>query len=438
MSTTEVVVPELGGADQAEVVEILVAVGAQVGVGTTLIEVESDKAVMEIPAPIAGQVVAIKVAIGDEIRAGTLIALIEAEGVSTIKAEAAVAMATASVAEAPLPTPATLQSIAPSAPSTTVAMPLAKSSESELAAPATEKLIHAGPAVRKLARELGIALEQVQSTGPKNRIVKEDLIGFIKQRLAGAVPTGGALLELTPAAVIDFASFGSVRSEPLSRTQRAAARNLSRSWLTIPHVTHFDEADIGELEKFRRSERERAAKDAAPLTILPFIICALVAALRLHPKFNASLDSTGETLIIKEYYHIGIAVDTEQGLLVPVVRDADRKGLRQLADELRDLSDRARQRRLKPEEMQGATFTITSLGGLGGIGFTPIINAPEVAILGVSRAQIKPHFDGAGFVPATRLPLSLSYDHRVINGADAARFCNQLIANLEDLRRLLL
>lgn len=428
MNKIEVVVPELGGADHAEVIEIPIELGAQVVAGATLIVVESEKAAMEIPSPVAGQLVEIKVALGEEVRAGTLIALIEsADALAT--APPAAAIAEVPVATAPQPVEPAMQTPEPS--------PAVAESAAAVVAEG-EKLLHAGPAVRKLARELGVSLEQVKPTGPRERITKEDLTGFIRQRVV-APPTSGIVLE--PAAgptLAEAARFGAVRSEPLSRIQRVAARNLSRSWLTIPHVTHFDEADIGELEQFRRAERERAAPGAAPLTILPFIIRAVVAALRLHPKFNASLDASGETLIIKEHYHIGIAVDTPQGLLVPVLRDVQGKGLLQLAEELRDLSERARQLRLKPDEMQGATFTITSLGGLGGLGFTPIINAPEVAILGVCRAQIKPHFDGTGFVPSTRLPLSLSYDHRVLNGADAARFCNQLVANLEDLRRLLL
>ncbi len=434
MNKIEVVVPELGGADHAEVIEIPVEAGVQIAAGATLVVVESEKAAMEIPAPVAGQVMAIKVALGDEVRAGTLIALIESAQAAPANIE--VEPPAAAIAEAPAPTPPK-----PVEPAVQAPEPSPARTEPAAAAMAEgEKLLHAGPAVRKLARELGVPLEQVKPTGPRQRITKEDLTGFIRQRVA-APPMTTPGLSLEPVfgpTLADAARFGAVRSEPLSRIQRVAARNLSRSWLTIPHVTHFDEADIGELEKFRRAERERAPADAAPLTILPFIIRAAVAALRLHPRFNASLDSSGEALIIKEHYHLGIAVDTPQGLLVPVLRDPQDKGLLQLSAELRDLSERARQLRLKPDEMQGATFTITSLGGLGGIGFTPIINAPEVAILGVCRAQIKPHFDGIGFVPSTRLPLSLSYDHRVLNGADAARFCNQLVANLEDLRRLLL
>jgi pyruvate dehydrogenase E2 component (dihydrolipoamide acetyltransferase) len=300
---------------------------------------------------------------------------------------------------------------------------------------------HASPSVRRLARELGVDLQLVPGSGRKGRILKEDVQGYVKASLGGAGASGGvpiAGVHVAAPVDIDFSKFGATETEPVNRIRKLSAANLHRSWVTVPHVTQFDEADITELERFRKAHRAEAERRGLKLTFLPFIVKASVSALREFPQFNASLDATGENLILKRYYHIGVAVETERGLVVPVVRDADRKGLFELAAELQELSSRARDRKLRPEHLQGGSFSISSLGGIGGTMFTPIVNHPEVAILGVSRMKWSPvHQDGA-FVPRLMLPLSLSYDHRVIDGADAARFTTRLAEYLGDLRRVLL
>lgn len=305
---------------------------------------------------------------------------------------------------------------------------------------ATAANVHAGPAVRKLARELGVNLGEVAGTGPKGRIVKDDVHAHVKKLLTSparmaAAAAGSALPELPK---IDFSKWGAVEDMPLSKLRRVAAQNLHRAWLHIPHVTHHEEADISELEAFRVSENERLKAEGVKLTMLAFLVKACVAALKQYPKFNSSLALDGEKIIVKHYWHIGIAVDTPDGLVVPVIRDADRKGVVEIAREMGELSKRARDKKLSPADMQGATFSISSLGGIGGTGFTPIVNWPEVAILGVSKSQQKPVWNGKKFEPKLHLPLSLSYDHRVIDGADAARFCVALAAGLPDSRRLIL
>ncbi len=300
---------------------------------------------------------------------------------------------------------------------------------------------HASPSVRRLARELGVDLHLVPGSGRKGRILKEDVQGYVKASLGGAGARGGvpiAGVHVAAPVDIDFSKFGEIETTPVNRIRKLSAANLHRSWVTVPHVTQFDEADITELETFRKAHRADAESRGVKLTFLPFIVKASVSALREFPQFNASLDATGENLILKRYYHIGVAVETERGLVVPVVRDADRKGLFELAAELQELSSRARDRKLRPEHLQGGSFSISSLGGIGGTMFTPIVNHPEVAILGVSRMQWSPVFQDGAFVPRLMLPLSLSYDHRVIDGADAARFTTQLAGYLGDLRRVLL
>ena len=446
----EVRVPDVGDVDNVIVAEVLVAVGDEVVADDSLIALESDKASMEVPSPFAGKVVEIKVSVDDEVQRDDLILLLE-------PAEDA-APATQALEAAPEPAPAVekveaepLQA-APEPPQA----PEPPTTESPVAAPepaappplrgdideAGFAAAYASPSVRRLARQLGVDLARVTGTGRKGRILKDDVRDFIKATLAkvsqSAMPAGVSGFEWPQMPEIDFTKFGEIEIQPLSRIGKLSARNLHRSWLHVPHVTQFDEADITEMEAFRKAHGEEAKKRGFKLTPVAFLLKAAAAALAAFPKFNASLDGSGENLVLKKYFHIGVAVDTPAGLVVPVVRDVDRKGLFELAEELLEISSRARDGKLTPADFQGACFTISSLGGIGGTAFTPIVNAPEVAILGVSRSAMKPIFRGGEFVPRLMLPLSLSYDHRVIDGALAARFTVHLSALLGDLRRLLL
>ena len=426
----EVRLPDIGDFENVDVIELLVKPGDRVEAEQSLLVLESDKATMEIPAPFAGVVKALKVGVGDKVSEGALLAIVEAEEAS----DAPTAVARPELRsekeekkeqkeeekeEGPEPAPADL------APYSATGTPVSA---------------HAGPSVRRLAREFGVDLGLVPGSGPKGRILPEDVQGYVKavvaQRGAAAVPIAG--VSVAAPVDIDFAKWGPTELAPLNRVRRVASANLHRSWVTVPHVTQHDDADVTELEAFREANKQEAAARGAKLTFLPFLVKACAKALQEFPHFNASLDHTGENLILKRYYHIGVAVDTEHGLVVPVVRDADRKGLFELAAELQDLSGRARDRKLRPEHLQGGTFSISSLGGIGGTSFTPIVNHPEVAILGVSRMAWKPVWRDGAFVPRLSLPLSLSYDHRVIDGADAARFTTRLAALLGDLRRILL
>jgi len=426
--------PDIGDFHDVDVVEVLVAPGQRVEKEQSLIVLESDKATTEVPSPVAGVIEELRVRVGDQVNEGDLIAVLRAEA----PAESAPARAPAKAA--PKPTPAAAKPAPKSA-----APPAAQPTERELEpedAPAAPRAAaaHAGPSVRRLARELGVDLSLVPGTARKGRITREDVQAFVKASLsrgsAGGVPIAG--VAVAAPLDIDFSKWGPTELQPLNRVRRTSAANLHRSWVTIPHVTQFDEADITELDVFRAAQKEEAARREVKLTFLPFVVKAVTAALREFPHFNASLDRTGESLIVKRYLHIGVAVDTENGLLVPVIRDADRKGLFELAAELEDLSTRARSRRLRPSDLQGGSFSISSLGGIGGTFFTPLVNHPEVAILGVSRMAWKPVWKGGAFVPRLILPLSLSYDHRVIDGADAVRFTRRLAELLGDLRLLLL
>ena len=426
--------PDIGDFHDVDVVEVLVAPGQRVEKEQSLIVLESDKATTEVPSPVAGVIEELRVRVGDQVNEGDLIAVLRAEA----PAESAPARAPAKAA--PKPTPAAAKPAPKSA-----APPAAQPTERELEpedAPAAPRAAaaHAGPSVRRLARELGVDLSLVPGTARKGRITREDVQAFVKASLsrgsAGGVPIAG--VAVAAPLDIDFSKWGPTELQPLNRVRRTSAANLHRSWVTIPHVTQFDEADITELAVFRAAQKEEAARREVKLTFLPFVVKAVTAALREFPHFNASLDRTGESLIVKRYLHIGVAVDTENGLLVPVIRDADRKGLFELAAELEDLSTRARSRRLRPSDLQGGSFSISSLGGIGGTFFTPLVNHPEVAILGVSRMAWKPVWKGGAFVPRLILPLSLSYDHRVIDGADAVRFTRRLAELLGDLRLLLL
>ena len=437
--TQTVSVPDIGDFKEVEVIEVLVKPGDAVAKEQSLITLESDKATMEIPSPGAGVVKELKVKVGDKVAKDSPILVLEGKEERRSEARAPEAARPAE------PRPAAAKAAAAPAPITNPsARPVPREPREETAVKA-----HASPSVRKFARELGVPLAQVAGSGPKGRVLHADVQGFVKGALsrapAPAAKGGGSLPFNLPAwPEVDFAKFGPVESVPLSRIQKLSGPYLHRNWVSIPHVTQFDEADITDLEAFRKGQTAETEKKGFKLTMLAFMIKACVTALREYPQFNASLDRSGENVIVKKYYHIGVAVDTPEGLVVPVVRDADRKGVFDLAKELGEISKLARDKRLKAGDMQGGTFSISSLGGIGGTAFTPIINAPEVAILGVSRSYLKPIFSGKGdkgedlFKARLVLPLSLSYDHRVIDGATAARFTTYLVSVLSDIRKSLL
>jgi pyruvate dehydrogenase E2 component (dihydrolipoamide acetyltransferase) len=439
-SLKDVLVPDIGDFKDVPVIEVLVKPGDTVNPEDSLITLESDKATMEVPAPFGGVVKEMKVKVGDKVAEGAPILTLEAsDEAPSGKTKAAQAPAAAPVAEKPAPPAAQPAAAAPaaSAPPPAPATAAAVDERAFVAA-------HASPGVRRFARELGVDLGQVKGSGPKNRVLKEDVEKFVKGVMSGvgatATATAGAGLALGLPAwpVVDFARFGPVETQKMSRIKKISGPALHRNWVHIPHITQNDEADVTELEAFRKSMAKEAEKAQVKLTPLVFIMKAVVAALKKHPEFNSSLAPEGDALILKRYYHIGVAVDTPGGLVVPVVRDVDQKGVMQLATELGTLSGKARDGKLGPADMQGGTFSISSLGGIGGGHFTPIVNAPEVAILGVSRSTMKPVWDGKNFQPRLMMPLSLSYDHRVIDGAEGARFITYLNAVLSDIRRVLL
>ncbi len=445
-SIIEVKIPDIGDFKEVEVIELLVKPGEAVTKEQSLVTLESDKATMEIPSPADGLVKELKLRVGDKVSQGSAILSLEA-GAAKPEAKTAAAKAeTPRAAQAAAPklevAPPTAVPQTSSAALPPMGRPVPREPRDELVAKP-----HASPSIRKFARELGVDLARVQGSGPKGRVLQEDVQAFVKGVVAGAAPSAapaaapaapGLPFSLPAWPEIDFAKFGPIESKPLSRIQKLSGPALHRNWISIPHVTQFDEADISELEAFRKSQAAQTEKRGFKLTLLAFLIKACVTALKQYPQFNASLDRSGESLIVKKYYHIGVAVDTPEGLVVPVIRDADRKGVFDLAKELADISALARDKRLKPGDMQGGTFSISSLGGIGGTAFTPIINAPEVAILGVSRSALRPVWTGKEFEPRLMLPLSLSYDHRVIDGATAARFTGELSAVLSDIRRSLL
>jgi pyruvate dehydrogenase E2 component (dihydrolipoamide acetyltransferase) len=428
----EVTVPDIGDFQDVDVIEVIVAPGDRIQAEDPLITLESDKATMDVPAPISGTVVALRVNKGDKVSEGSPIL--------AVQPSAAVAAVPDAPAQAP-PAPAPPAPVTPATPEGPPARPVPPPTLPEPVEKMGMTKPHASPSVRRFARELGVDLQRVPGTGRKGRIVKQDVQAFVKQALAQpsppatATPSGLALPEMPQ---IDFAKFGEITVQPMGRIKRLTATSLHRSWVHVPHVTHHDEADITELEDFRKQAKEEAIQRGVRLTMLAFIMKACVSTLKQYPSFNASLEIGGENLILKQYYHLGIAVDTEEGLVVPVIREVDQKGVLDLAKELGEVSERARDKKLTPNDLQGGTFTISSLGGIGGTAFTPIVNAPEVAILGVSRAQMKPVYKDDDFIPRLMLPLSLSYDHRVIDGAEAARFTAFLTRVLEDARRLLL
>ncbi len=436
----EVRVPDIGDFRDVPIIEILVAEGQRVARDQGLVTLESDKATMEVPSPAAGVIRSLKVKVGDAVSEGHLIALLETEEQSGSTEPGAGAPAPtpapAPVSAAPTLPPA--PSVAPPPPSLPAA-PRPITPSAELLPPA--RAPYASPAVRLYARRLGVDLGKITGTGRKGRILREDVEAFVRTALAAPQAASPAAepalgLRLPPWPKVDFAKYGPVESRPLSRIKKISGANLARNWVMIPHVTQHEEADITEMEAFRR----KLAEEHKELRITPlvFLIKAVVAGLQAFPHFNASLDESGENLVLKRYFHIGVAVDTAEGLVVPVIRDCDRKGVLTLARELAEVSAKARAGKLSPADMAGGCFSISSLGGIGGTAFTPIVNAPEVAILGVSRSQYKPVWNGERFEPRLMLPLSLSYDHRVIDGADAARFTGFLARVLGDLRRLLL
>ena len=448
MATVEVKVPDIGDFKEVEIIELLVKPGDTVRVEQSLVTVESDKASMEIPSSHAGVVKELKVGIGSKVSEGMLLLLLDGEGAGT----GAAPTATPAPAVAAPAAPSAAPTAAPAVPVAPVRAVAAERVAPTAALPAHEPgapkgaLPHASPTIRKLARELGVPLDEVRGSGPKGRITQDDVQGFIKGVMAGRVQTGaqkasapaaaGAFPGLLAWPQVDFAKFGPVERKDLSRLKKISGANLHRNWVVIPHVTNHDDADITDLEAFRVQLNKENEKSGVKVTMLAFLIKACVAALKKFPEFNASLD--GEQIVLKQYFHIGFAADTPNGLVVPVIRDADRKGILQISQEMSELAKKARDGKLSPAEMTGGCFSISSLGGIGGRYFTPIINAPEVAILGVCRSSTEPRWDGQQFAPRLVLPLSLSWDHRVVDGAAAARFNAYLMQVLADFRRVLL
>tara|TARA_R110000772_G_scaffold46915_2_gene107192 strand:+ start:66677 stop:68386 length:1710 start_codon:yes stop_codon:yes gene_type:complete len=429
-----VFVPDIGTGDAVDVIELSVKPGDEVAEGDSLVVLESDKASMEVPSPQAGKVVRMLVKEGAALCEGDPLVLLESTVEAAADEPATGAEATADTPQASKVEPTAQREPVPQARAEAAA---GKAETAPAAATSDDSLVYAGPAVRKLARELGVDLAKVAGSGPRERILKEDVQGFVQRALSGKAPAAATGSGIPAVPEVDFSAFGAIETVPRTKLDKLTAANMQRSWLNVPHVTQFDDADITELEAFRKSMKAEAEQRGTRLTPMPFLLKACAHALRDNPKFNASVTADGENLVYKQYVHIGIAVDTPVGLLVPVIRDVDRKSLWELADEVVELAEKARERKLKPAEMQGGCFTISSLGNIGGNGFSPIVNTPEVGILGISRAAVKPVWDGEAFQPRTLLPLSLSYDHRVINGGDAGRFCTQLVTLLGDIRRLL-
>lgn len=442
-SLQEIRLPDIGDFKDVEVIEILVSPGDQLEEGRSLITLESDKASMEIPSSMAGTLQELKVKLGDKLNQGDLIATVLTSAAPTpVPAETKALAAAQSQLQSEPSTPET------KTPERAVGekekrRPPVMPTPADLASVAKGRKAHAGPGVRRFARELGVDLGRVTGTGPKGRILRDDVQNYVKQTLARGVEApatqaAAGPFQLPAMPEIDFSKFGEIKTRPLGRIKKLSGAHLHRCWLSVPHVTQHDEADISELEAFRVSLKAEADKRGVKLTLFPFLMKAVASALQAMPDFNASLAADGENLILKQYINIGVAVDTPNGLVVPVVRDVERKSLFELAQELMALSAKARDGKLSPTDMQGGTFSISSLGGIGGRFFTPIVNAPEVAILGVSRSQMQPVWDGKAFVPKLMLPMSLSYDHRVIDGAQGARFTTHLAKLLADIRRLLL
>ncbi len=443
----EVKIPDIGDFKEVAVIEVLVKPGDVIQAEDSMVTLESDKASMDVPAPVAGTVKEVRVKVGDMVAEGTVVLMLEASDAkaTTVSTPAAAERAAVpAVVAAPEPAVRSASTVAagappvpghPEGPSHPPAVVLMPGPAEFIAASAGGHRSHATPSVRRFARELGVDISKVKGSGPKGRILQQDVQAFVKAVLSGARPAAGGALDLLPWPKVDFAKFGSFETKPLSRIQKLSGANLARNWVMMPHVTQFDEADISALEQFRVAINQDAERNGVKVTVLAFLIKASVDALKQFPTFNSSLD--GENLIVKHYYHIGFAADTPNGLVVPVIRNADQKSLLDIAREAGELAKKAREGKLSPAEMQGGCFSISSLGGIGGTAFTPIINAPEVAILGVSKADTKPKWDGKRFAPRLMLPLSLSYDHRVVDGAAGARFVTYLGQLLVDMRETL-
>lgn len=446
----EIRVPDIGDFTDVPVIEVLVSAGDEVEAEQSLITLESDKATMEVPAPVAGVIVELKVALEDTVSEGDVVAVLEPTAADQAEATGETAEQPAEPAESAAQTATEKEAAAPEKPekpekqaASAAPPPDAGKRRSPpvrtgLETTMPSNLPYASPAIRMFARELGVDLARVTGSGRKQRILREDVTAFVKSVMSGQAQAGAPGFEVAPPPKVDFAKFGDIERQELSRINKLSAKFLHRNWVTIPHVTHTDHADVTELEAFRKANKEKAAKQGYKLTPLVFLIKAAVAALKEFPRFNASLDADGEHLVLKQYFHIGIAVDTPDGLVVPVLRDCDSKSPVELATELVETSQRARDGKLKPQDLQGGCFSISSLGGIGGSSFSPIINAPEVAILGVSRSKMEPVWDGKEFRPRLMMPLSLSYDHRVIDGAAAARFDRFLAEYLENPEHLVL
>jgi pyruvate dehydrogenase E2 component (dihydrolipoamide acetyltransferase) len=431
----EILVPDIGDFQDVPVIEIAVSPGDSVVAEDSLVTLESDKATMDVPSPTAGIVKEMKVSLGDTVSQGSLILTLEVNDADTppdppAEVEQKARPSPAADARPPGPAPTPPPPAPAARPSPTASLPPP--------AGAPHSPSHATPSVRHFARELGVDLSRVQGTGRKGRVLRDDVTRFVKGELAAGSAGGEPGSGIPPVPVVDFAKFGEVEIQALTRIQKISGQHLRRAWLNVPHVTHHDEADVTEMEAFRQSLKEQAARQGVRVTALSFIMKAVCAALAEFPTFNASLAADGENLVLKKYFHIGVAVDTPGGLVVPVIRDVDGKGIMALGAELAELSARAREGKLKPGEMQGGCMSISSLGGIGGTAFTPIVNVPEVAILGVTRARMAPVWNGESFAPRLMLPLDLSYDHRVVDGAQAARFMSFLVGVLGDVRRLLL
>jgi len=440
---TEVTIPDIGDIQSVDVIEVLVAPGDSVQKETPLVTLESDKAAMDVPAPCAGTVIEIRIAVGDQVSEGNVILLLEetdktdgqsGNTVATTQGEEDITSIAstlhAATKELPPETDTAPPPLTRHAPPASLPPPVQRSGDA---------LPHASPAVRSFARELGVDLRMIRGSGSKDRILKSDVQQFIKNELTQPTqPIASDGREALPLPQVDFSKWGPIETQPLTRIQKRSGPHLQQAWRNVPHVTNHEEVDVTDLENFRKSLKDEAEEKGLRVTLLPFLMKAVTAALTEFPRFNASLAPSQDELILKRYFHIGFAVDTTDGLVVPVIQNVDRKGIYQLAEELAEVSSRARDGKLKPEDLQGGCFTISNIGGIGGHGFTPIVNAPEVAILGVSRTQTLPHWNGKEFEPRLMLPLDLSYDHRVIDGAAAARFLVLLKKQLEDARLLLL
>jgi len=444
--TLKITIPDIGDFESVDVIEVLIVSGESVQAEDPLITLESDKATMDVPSPAAGRITEVTVTVGDKVSQGSLVALLDpaemdVADTATVEvipqAQPTEAIATPGIAAVPQP------ALSPGRPETatqSLTQPMAPPGTLPPPLEGGHKLPHASPAVRRFARQLGVDLSQINGSGARGRILQDDVHQFVKAALIRSASDSKPMegVGIPPMPEVDFSRWGPIDTKPVSRIQRLSGRYLHRAWLNIPHVTHHDDADITELESFRQSLKQDKAHSGTRITILSFLMRAVVSALKAFPTFNASLSPDGESLILKQYFHIGVAVDTDNGLVVPVIRDVDSKGIVQLAEELAEISARARDGKLKPGEMQGGCMSISSLGGIGGSAFTPIVNAPEVAILGVTRSRMTPVWNGTEFQPRLTLPLDLSYDHRVIDGAQAARFMAFLSTALEDARRLLL